>query len=279
MTNATDPLPYLALACGALVVGVLPGAAAIVDDAGVAARPGTTRNRKRGAVHRHLASAGIVLAARATVTLLGHRIGAGHRWTLHLPAVYLTVLQQIDRRAFGGLDRTNLKERERIFRTMRLRKSLNRRQLEIEYSYPFRYFICCRDGITVSLAESTSSGSSLRAIPSTLRAGKRVHYDTDKFITRHSQVWHWYIQRSPLLKTRWWSSWCLQDAAGSHCGQHLFLWLPGALQSHIGSLQVITPSWQMHLLQGFPAGARVSPLLTSRPSNQQPTKWRAVKMI
>lgn len=89
-------------------------------------------------------------------------------------------------------------------------------------------------------------------------------------ITRHSQVWHWYIHRSPLLKTRWWSSWCLQEAAGSHCGQHLSRWLPGALQSQIGSLHVTTPSLQVHLLQGFSAGARVSPFFTSWFSNQQP---------
>lgn len=97
-----------------------------------------------------------------------------------------------------------------------------------------------------------------------------VYCSSDRFITRHSQVWHWYIQRSPLLKTRWWNSWCLQDAAGLHWGQHLSLRLSGALQSHTGSLQVITPSWHVHLLQGFPDGAKVSPLLTSRFSNQQP---------
>lgn len=90
--DMSDP-SYLALARGALVVGVLPGAAAVVDDAGVAARPGTTRNRVRGAVDRHLTSAGIVLAARATIALLGHGIRAGHRWTLHLPAIYFAVLQ------------------------------------------------------------------------------------------------------------------------------------------------------------------------------------------
>lgn len=95
--DRADPPPYLALARGALVVGVLPGAAAVVDDAGVAARPGMTRNRERGAVHRHLSSAGIILAARATIALLGHGIRAGHRWTLHLPAVYFAVLQQIAR--------------------------------------------------------------------------------------------------------------------------------------------------------------------------------------
>lgn len=88
---AAAKLPVLALARGALVVGVLPGAAAVVDDAGVAARPGTTRNRVRGAVDRHLTSAGIVLAARATIALLGHGIRAGHRWTLHLPAIYFAV--------------------------------------------------------------------------------------------------------------------------------------------------------------------------------------------
>lgn len=103
---------------------------------------------------------------------------------------------------------------------------------------------------------------------SCLRTG--VYCSSNRFITRHSQVWHWYIQRSPLLKTRLWSSWCLQDAAGLHCGQHLSLRLPGALQSHTGSLQVITPSWHVHLLQGFSDGAKVSPLLTSRSSNQQP---------
>lgn len=63
-----DPPPYLALARGALV---LPGAAAIVDDAAVAARP---RNRERGAVRWHLSTTGIVLATRATVALLGHGI-------------------------------------------------------------------------------------------------------------------------------------------------------------------------------------------------------------
>jgi len=89
-----DPRPYLALARGALVVGVLPGAAAVVDDARVAARLRTTRNRERGAVRRHLPCAGIVLAARAAIALFGHRVRAGHRWTLHLPAVYLAVLQQ-----------------------------------------------------------------------------------------------------------------------------------------------------------------------------------------
>jgi len=47
----SDPSSYLALACGAFVMGVLPGTAAIMDDAGVAARPGTTRNRERGTVH------------------------------------------------------------------------------------------------------------------------------------------------------------------------------------------------------------------------------------
>lgn len=94
-----------------------------------------------------------------------------------------------------------------------------------------------------------------------------------KAITRHSQVWHWYIHRSPLLKTSWWSSWCLQEAAGSHCGQHLSRWLPGALQSQIGSLQVTTPSLHMHLLQGLPAGARVTPFPTSRFSNQQPRQY------
>lgn len=83
-----DPPPYLALARGALV---LPGAAAVVDDTTVAARP---RYRERGAVRRHLSTAGIVLAARTTVALLGHGIRAGHRWTLHLPAVYVAVLQQ-----------------------------------------------------------------------------------------------------------------------------------------------------------------------------------------
>lgn len=91
--DMSGPSSYLALARGALVVRVLPGAAAVVDDAGVAARPGTTRNRERGAVDRHLASAGIVLAARATIALLGHGIRAGHRWTLHLPAIYFAVLQ------------------------------------------------------------------------------------------------------------------------------------------------------------------------------------------
>jgi len=89
-----DPRPYLALARGALVVGVLPGATAVVDDARVAARLRMTRNRERGAVRRHLPCAGIVLAARAAIALLGHGIRAGHRWTLHLPAVYLAVLQQ-----------------------------------------------------------------------------------------------------------------------------------------------------------------------------------------
>lgn len=63
-----DPPPYLALARGALV---LPGAAAIVDDAAVTARP---RNRERGAVRWHLSTTGIVLATRATVALLGHGI-------------------------------------------------------------------------------------------------------------------------------------------------------------------------------------------------------------
>jgi len=89
-----DPRPYLALARGALVVRVLPGAAAVVDDARVAARLRMTRNRERGAVRRHLSCAGIVLAARATVALLGHGVRTGHRWTFHLPAVYLAVLQQ-----------------------------------------------------------------------------------------------------------------------------------------------------------------------------------------
>lgn len=94
MTDDTsDPSSYLALARGALVVGVLPRAATVMDDAGIAARPGTTRNRKRGAVRWHLTSAGIVLAARATIALLGHGIRAGYRWTLHLPAVYFAVLQ------------------------------------------------------------------------------------------------------------------------------------------------------------------------------------------
>lgn len=82
---------HLALARGALVVGVLPGATAVVDDASVAAGSGTTRNRERGAVHRHLSCTGIVLAARATIALLGHGIRAGYRWTLHLPAVYFAV--------------------------------------------------------------------------------------------------------------------------------------------------------------------------------------------
>jgi len=43
--DTSNPSSYLALARGALVVGVLPGAAAVVDDASVAARPGMTRNR------------------------------------------------------------------------------------------------------------------------------------------------------------------------------------------------------------------------------------------
>lgn len=91
-------------------------------------------------------------------------------------------------------------------------------------------------------------------------------------ITRHSQVWHWYIHWSPLLKTRWWNSWCLQDAAGLHWGQHTFFLLFGKLQSHMGSLQVIIPSWQVHLLQASLPSNTVSLLLTSRPSNQQPVK-------
>lgn len=86
--DVVDPPSYLALARGALV---LPGAAAVVDNATVATRP---RNRERGAVCQHLPTAGIVLAARATVALLGHGVRAGHRWTLHLPAVYIAVLQQ-----------------------------------------------------------------------------------------------------------------------------------------------------------------------------------------
>lgn len=88
---AAAKLPVLALARGAFVVRVLPGAAAVVDDAGIAARPGTTRNRERGAVHQRLTSAGIVFAARTTIALLGHGIRTGHRWTLHLPAVYFAV--------------------------------------------------------------------------------------------------------------------------------------------------------------------------------------------
>lgn len=96
MTDDTaDPPPYLALARGALVVGILPGATAVVDDASVTARSGVTRNRKRGAVRQHLSCTGIVLAALATIALLDHGIRAGYRWTLHLPAVYLAVLQQI----------------------------------------------------------------------------------------------------------------------------------------------------------------------------------------
>lgn len=99
MTDDTvDPPPYLALARGALVVGVLPRATAVVDDASVAAGSGTTRNREHGAVRRHLSCTGIVLAARATIALLGHGIRAGYRWTLHLPAVYFAVLQQIQNR-------------------------------------------------------------------------------------------------------------------------------------------------------------------------------------
>lgn len=88
---AAAKLPVLALARCALVVGVLPGATAVVDDASVAARSGVTRNRERGAVCRRLSRTGIVLAARATIALLGHGIRAGYRWTLHLPAVYFAV--------------------------------------------------------------------------------------------------------------------------------------------------------------------------------------------
>lgn len=95
VTDVTADPPYLALARCALVVGVLPGATAVVDDASVAARSGVTRNRERGAVCRRLSRTGIVLAARATIALLGHGIRAGYRWTLHLPAVYFAVLQQI----------------------------------------------------------------------------------------------------------------------------------------------------------------------------------------
>lgn len=108
---------------------------------------------------------------------------------------------------------------------------------------------------------------------------RNARHASFELITRHSHVWHWYIQRSPLLKTRWWSSWCLQDALGLHWGQHVSLWLSGALQSHMGSLQVITPSWHVHLLQVFSAGVKVSPLLTSRPSYQQPGKSRICQMM
>lgn len=96
MTDDTvDPPPYLALACGALVVGVLPGATVVVNDASVVTRLGTTKSHEYGAVRRHLSCTRIVLAARATIALLGHGIRAGYRWTLHLPAVYFAVLQQI----------------------------------------------------------------------------------------------------------------------------------------------------------------------------------------
>jgi len=91
--DTVDPPPYLALARGAFVVGVLPGATAVVNDASVTAGSGMTRNREPGAVHRHLSCTGIVLAARATIALLGHGIRAGYRWTFHLPAVYFAVLQ------------------------------------------------------------------------------------------------------------------------------------------------------------------------------------------
>lgn len=40
----------------------------------------------------------------------------------------------------------------------------------------------------------------------------------------------------------------------------------------MGSLHAITPSLHVHLLQGFPAGAKVSPFATSRLSNQQPAQ-------
>lgn len=96
MTEAGRP-PYLALARGALVMGVLPGAAAVVNNPGVAAgsRPG--QYRERGTVPRHLSCTGIVLATRTTVPVLCHGVRAGHRWTLHLPAVYFAVLKQIER--------------------------------------------------------------------------------------------------------------------------------------------------------------------------------------
>lgn len=42
--------PYLALARGTLVMGILPGAAAFVDDPGIAAWSRSRQNRERGAI-------------------------------------------------------------------------------------------------------------------------------------------------------------------------------------------------------------------------------------
>ena len=85
--------PYLALARGALVMGILPWAATVVDNAGVTTRPCSGHILERGVVPRQHSSTRIVLATRTTVALLCHGVRASQWWTLHLPAVYLAVLQ------------------------------------------------------------------------------------------------------------------------------------------------------------------------------------------